>query len=324
MSSSAKEYDDLKIVISRVDEICKFLNNLKKGNKSTKERIDILESDYKRLEQKEDSIAKEETNKKVNEISKRLDNVESSVAKTQERIIVTESEYKDWKNSTKKEKGIVRNSGELERFSLKMQCENANAGLKQGIHDLDEQISTLDEQYKLITGAIELKKSRLDDIDKRVESVEAEIDSIKKQKQALTTSDNVKCRFCDDIFLTRKEHTQHIETYHINKSKCSQCDKSFTTSSQLENHLLEHMGDSKHGTLKKYNCEKCGKIFSFRWRFEKHSKMHDSESTMRKCHYFNNGKFCPFEKLGCKFLHEEAIKCKYNSQCKYDKCQFRH
>ena len=154
----------------------------------------------------------------------------------QENIKCSELEYKELKNSWTKE----RNEKELDRFSLKLQCENNIDGLKQGIHDLDDQISHLNEEYKLITGAIELKKSRLDDVNKRVQNVEGEMESIKKQTQVLTTttSDNIKCRVCDDLFLTRKELSHHVKVFHTNHNKCMQCDKSFSTRHQLEEHLF--------------------------------------------------------------------------------------
>ena len=42
------------------------------------------------------------------------------------------------------------------------------------------------------------------------------------------------------------------------------------------------------------------------------------------CHFFNNGKVCQFEKLGCKFKHEVSPNCRYGQQCKKELCGFRH
>ena len=327
MSTSAKEYDDLKIVISRVDEICNFLNKMKKSNKSTKDRIDLLESNYKELEKNEHSSSKEETYKTIEVITERLDNLESSVLKNKEIIKFTETEYKELKNSWAKETDIVKKKisahhGELERYSLKLKFENES--LKQGIHDLEEKISNLDEEYKLIKGAIESKKSRVEDTEKRVYSIEAEMNTLKKRflttepRTTVINSVSLKCRVCDDVFDKRKDLSTHMKASHANNSKCRQCDKVFETSSQLETHLLDH------DILKKHKCEKCGKTFHFRWRLDKHIKMHGSEIKIKKCHFFNNNKSCPFEELGCRFLHEESSKCKYSNLCKFDKCQFRH
>ena len=139
-----------------------------------------------------------------------------------------------------------------------------------------------------------------------------------KIKSHRSMSNNLKCYLCEDTFVSRIDLSHHMKTSHPRKFKCRQCDKSFSTGSQLESHLEEH------GALKKYKCEVCAKTFHFEWRLEKHLKMHNSEIVVRKCHFFNNVKECPFAVIGCKCLHEEAVICKYKEQCKYDKCQFRH
>ena len=37
---------------------------------------------------------------------------------------------------------------------------------------------------------------------------------------------------------------------------------------------------------------------------------------VKNCHYFNNGKNCPFEEMGCKFLHVFGGNCKFGQKCK--------
>ena len=51
--------------------------------------------------------------------------------------------------------------------------------------------------------------------------------------------------------------------------------------------------------------------------------MHD-ESKTKFCHYFNNGKECPYAKLGCMFKHESAPLCKSLPNCFRTLCQFKH
>ena len=41
-------------------------------------------------------------------------------------------------------------------------------------------------------------------------------------------------------------------------------------------------------------------------------------------HYYNNDKFCPFEELGCKFLHKVAQNCGLGKTCKIWLCPRRH
>ena len=77
-----------------------------------------------------------------------------------------------------------------------------------------------------------------------------------------------------------------------------------------------------HQNAKVFICSICGKDFYTKWRLEKHVVCH---SEMGKfCHYFNNGKTCPFYELGCKFRHEEAENCSYDKKCKLRLCQFKH
>ena len=42
------------------------------------------------------------------------------------------------------------------------------------------------------------------------------------------------------------------------------------------------------------------------------------------CHYFNNDMICPYEELGCKFLHIASKLCKHGDSCHKRKCPFRH
>ena len=44
-----------------------------------------------------------------------------------------------------------------------------------------------------------------------------------------------------------------------------------------------------------------------KWRLRKHVRIHLNKFT-KICHYFKTGKHCPFEELGCKFLHNVTKK----------------
>ena len=103
--------------------------------------------------------------------------------------------------------------------------------------------------------------------------------------------------------------------YH-KKIACNQCDKKFEINSDLEEHLF-----SGHRETKNYKCQICNTSFLLEWRLKKHI---DGHSETRTCHYFNNNVECPFAKVGCKFLHKRADKCKYVDYCSRPKCQYRH
>ena len=139
-----------------------------------------------------------------------------------------------------------------------------------------------------------------------------------KIAESSSAKDAFKCRDCGNLCGSIQDLRSHLKTFHKTPSECKHCEKKFLTSSQLESHLKEH------GKVKKYKCQQCEKTFYFKWRLQSHNKIHDKESSIRKCHFFNNNLQCPFEEIGCKFLHEESLHCKYKDKCKFDKCQFRH
>ena len=55
---------------------------------------------------------------------------------------------------------------------------------------------------------------------------------------------------------------------------------------------------------------------------KKHEESHGKIGKF--CHFFNNGKNCPFEEIGCKFQHTSANKCRYDRKCTIKLCQFQH
>ena len=52
-------------------------------------------------------------------------------------------------------------------------------------------------------------------------------------------------------------------------------------------------------------------------------KIH-TKNNIKNCHYFNNMKKCPYEKLGCKFLHAVSKICELGETCERHLCPFRH
>ena len=99
---------------------------------------------------------------------------------------------------------------------------------------------------------------------------------------------------------------------------CKLCEKSFNKFVDLEIHIK--MFHEKHSILK---CDQCDKGFVLRWRLKKHMRLH-TESNIKHCHYFNNDKDCPYEEIGCKFLHYVSKNCVYDSKCTRRLCPYRH
>ena len=314
-------HQDVEILIARVDDICKFLNNMKKTNKTTTERINALEANQKRKDLEtntndeepstrekricdlEDKITKlDDMIKKEHESTKRLDNIEIVTVKNQEEI-----------------KKFMTRDSEKNFVTKNKELQFEHQSLKKGIHDLDKQISILDEQYNNIKNNIEIRVSKSEEMDHKVFKIESDMESIKKKFQTSPSEsicDSLKCMICGELFVSKNNLRQHISANHPKSIECQKCDERFATNSQLQRRIKEH------SSVKLFKCEECDKSFNFQWRLNKHKEMHGRDQMIRKCHFFNNAKQCPFEEIGCKFLHQESIQCKYSTQCKFDRCQF--
>ena len=124
------------------------------------------------------------------------------------------------------------------------------------------------------------------------------------------------CIKCQATFFSRDNLKYHINTRHPKKLSCKECDETFNENWKLERHM------TSHGRQKKLKCDTCEMTFHFKWRLNKHITGHQNQ--LKKCHYFNNNKTCPFEEIGCKFLQVMSTECTFKAFCTNDKCQFRH
>ena len=100
-----------------------------------------------------------------------------------------------------------------------------------------------------------------------------------------------------------------MKSEHEKLHKCRMCEQTFPKICELETHIM----DSHE--YKPFECTKCDKTFVLKWRLTKHRSGHETEFF---CHYYNNEKECPFDKVGCKFRHEISPFCMlvgYSGQC---------
>ena len=100
--------------------------------------------------------------------------------------------------------------------------------------------------------------------------------------------------------------------------KCELCDKGFGRFVDLETHVK-----ATHENREEFPCDQCDKSFVVEWRLKKHLTMH-AKHFIQNCHYFNNGKMCPFEEMGCKFMHVFSRNCKFGQRCTKRLCPLRH
>ena len=109
----------------------------------------------------------------------------------------------------------------------------------------------------------------------------------------------------------------HVEENHKRLRKCTKCDSQFVKMNELELHI-----QNVHQEEEKFKCTQCKNEFFTKWRLAKHAKMH--QTNVKKCHFFNNNKECPYEKLGCMFEHTKSQKCKFEETCTRKLCQYVH
>ena len=126
----------------------------------------------------------------------------------------------------------------------------------------------------------------------------------------------IDCKVCNKTLKDKPNLKKHIKLMHPKTHRCESCDETFTDSWKMEEHL------ELHGNERPFKCSICEKGFYMKWRMEKHTRDHSVD--IKFCHYFNNDKPCPYDKIGCKFKHELSPECRYNLNCTSKLCQFTH
>ena len=167
------------------------------------------------------------------------------------------------------------------------------------LKSLSEELETVKEQAK----EIPLLKNEIAELKKIVEMLTSKdsVSSTNKGAEMMDTDrKEFKCKKCDFSSLSSISFKKHLVAQHQTKIECAHCDKTFLHNHELETHIEEHK------IQKSFSCEVCQKDFYLQWRLEKHKNMH--EETTKLCHFFTNKKLCPFDRIGCKFRHEEPKK----------------
>ena len=145
---------------------------------------------------------------------------------------------------------------------------------------------------------------------KQLESVSTKIVKIDKDIVILDEQSKKVNESMKKVTLKPK-HKEHQLT-------CDHCDEKFQSHNSLEMHL-----ENLHMT-KQFKCNKCEILFHTKWRLIKHNQIHQATTKKRNCHYFNAGQNCPFERLGCKFVHQYSENCKLGLNCRFHMCHFKH
>ena len=125
------------------------------------------------------------------------------------------------------------------------------------------------------------------------------IESVNKIQQSFSRKGQDTCRICKKFCGSHEELKDHMQDNHRRIIQCVECKEIFKNSYELENHRITF-----HKEERSFNCDECESKVIVAWRLKKHKEMHRNDK-LQTCHYFNNGKTCPFTSIGCKFLHRK-------------------
>merc|ERR1712130_180760 len=93
-----------------------------------------------------------------------------------------------------------------------------------------------------------------------------------RQTHTAMTSETAKqCHLCDKMYVSMPALAMHIQTHYRN-FHCTVCQKTFSRSWLLQNHMRLHTGE------KPFGCNQCGKKFADKSNLRAHSKTH-----LKKC-----------------------------------------
>ena len=176
---------------------------------------------------------------------------------------------------------------------------------------------------KSVSEELEKVKS---DVNKEVQNLRKEVKELKVEvkeakeeikKLKKECEDESQCDLCEIKFSSKGLLKQHKREIHGRDLECKYCDEKFKQVWMLEVHL------KLHKDAEDFECNVCKKTFQSKWRLSKHKDMHNNLNTKR-CHYFNNEKLCPYQEVGCMFLHEPSEVCRFGSICTNRFCPFQH
>jgi len=88
---------------------------------------------------------------------------------------------------------------------------------------------------------------------------------------ALTSETAKQCHLCDKMYVSMPALAMHLHT-HYRKFQCQVCEKTFSRSWLLQNHMRLHTGE------KPFGCNLCGKKFADKSNLRSHIKTHKKNS----------------------------------------------
>jgi len=203
-------------------------------------------------------------------------------------------------------------------------------GIDAELELLEERVKKLEEKdasdvrddAREVPDKVQEKLNGIEDIvksyDKKIGDLERELLQARHNSNIEKDNDlkGIDGEVCDKTLIVKPNLKGQAKTRHSKTYECEFCKETFTESWKMEEHLKHH------GNERPFKCSICDKGFYLKWRMEKHTSDHRVD--IKFCHYYNNDKPCPYDKVGCKFKHENAPECRFNLRCTFKLCQFTH
>ena len=244
---------------------------------------------------------------KIQKLSTFCNNLGKSFRKLVETTEKSDEKFKNEISSLKKTNAKLEKEIEVHKKELLCFKELANS--------MQEEVRLMREKYE------DTLNKRKDDgyTDGELAAIECQATSedIKNIKNEIYSVDTKLMEIEKDLKDLKNEELYLRKKVRKHSIHCDHCDMTLDNLSALEQHVKnEHVSST-------FKCGECDFVFYSKLRLQKHIKSHGKE-IRRHCHYFNSNKKCPFEELGCKFLHIVSSECKYGNLCRSHMCQFKH
>ena len=172
--------------------------------------------------------------------------------------------------------------------------------------DLEAEFKTLKDEFSHLNSKIENFIQKYTKLETKYEKC-----ATRKKKASFV------CSICGEEMENVEELKKHKEKHNEfckGDYQCEDCEKYFKDDDQLETHMRK--------VHRKYECDECDKVFKNDGILIKHKEAVHEDIELY-CHYYNNGKECPFEDA-CIFLHDESETCKYGKGCERVLCMYKH
>ena len=185
-------------------------------------------------------------------------------------------------------------------------------------------LKTLQAEVNLLREELRDTKKELIEVKEELDSAKTEIKYLKAHgfaengEKSGKSVDLINCKACENSFSSKKNLKIHSLETHKQPIKCKSCEETFDKNCDFEVHI-----QINHRSQETFKCEECGKNFVLKWRMLKHQDIHNNQP-LKKCHFFNNQKSCPYEDIGCKFEHSVSEICSFGNKCTNNLCSFQH